>query len=245
MKLLGLISLLLLFSVSANAETLRVVTTEHPPYEFVENGEIKGINTDIVKYAFRKANQPITIEIFPWKRALNLMKTGQADVLYNALYTDERNKYLDYSQVSLITEHVVILTLRNSSLNYEGDISHLAGLTIGARLGFSYGPRIDNAMEMGVINRVEVDTDKQLINMLLYDRLDAVVADRLKALDQLKETGKLDLVKVHEPSVQMTPTYIVFAKSKGHLKLRDKIDIILNEMAKDGTTRSIISAYTQ
>ncbi len=75
LKILALMSVILFSFSSPNfAETLELVTLQYPPYEYEENGEVKGLAVEIVKEVFKRLDQPISIKVYPWARSLDNVK---------------------------------------------------------------------------------------------------------------------------------------------------------------------------
>jgi len=79
-KLLLLIIFFLIRSSAASAIELEVVTEEWKPYNYLENNEIKGVSTEVVKKVLDKAGIKYSIKIYPWSRAY-VMAQNKSDVL--------------------------------------------------------------------------------------------------------------------------------------------------------------------
>ena len=67
-----------------------------PPYSYYENGKAKGIDLDIVNEAARRAGVDI---ISPWKRALLMIQTAQADGAFSMFRTKEREMIVNFSKI--------------------------------------------------------------------------------------------------------------------------------------------------
>ncbi|MDB1123895.1 substrate-binding periplasmic protein [Vibrio algarum] len=57
----------------AQCESLRIFTENYPPYNYVENRELKGVSADIVREALDRAHIDYTIETTPWARAIEFV----------------------------------------------------------------------------------------------------------------------------------------------------------------------------
>lgn len=88
------LALLLIFLLpSARAlsdEQLRILTTREPPANFMENGEVTGTTTDIVRGILNILGEEIEIELMPWARAYTIAKNVPNIVIYTAGRTQER-----------------------------------------------------------------------------------------------------------------------------------------------------------
>ncbi|GLX82383.1 substrate-binding periplasmic protein [Thalassotalea eurytherma] len=56
-------------------ENIVVYTEQFPPYNFYQDGEIKGLNIDLVKAACRLSKIDCSFELYPWKRAFTMSQT--------------------------------------------------------------------------------------------------------------------------------------------------------------------------
>ena len=73
--------LCLLIAASARAEAPTPVVIygddDYPPYSYVENGQLKGIYTQIVREAVQAMPQyAVQLRPVPWKRGLLMLQTG-------------------------------------------------------------------------------------------------------------------------------------------------------------------------
>ncbi len=94
MKRLLVTCMILGVMVSAvNAQEIKVVTEEWAPYNYMENGEVVGVATDVVKATLAKAGIEAEIKVYPWARAYN-MALEQENVLIYAIYRSEKRENL-------------------------------------------------------------------------------------------------------------------------------------------------------
>lgn len=90
MKFLLCVSLLVF---SLNAEVFKVYTEQNPPYNFLENGKLKGLSTLLLEQLFQKSGHQIfgnTIEVLPWARGYEQILHEKNVVLYSMVRTPER-----------------------------------------------------------------------------------------------------------------------------------------------------------
>lgn len=69
MKVVLIPIILFVLISSAHSKTINVVTEELPPYNYTENGIIKGVSTEVVKKVLEIAGLSATFNSYPWKRA--------------------------------------------------------------------------------------------------------------------------------------------------------------------------------
>jgi polar amino acid transport system substrate-binding protein len=63
-------------SLPAAAAPYRFVTLDYPPYEYEENGQVKGIAADIIRETFKQMGKEVTIEVYPWARSIEMFQDG-------------------------------------------------------------------------------------------------------------------------------------------------------------------------
>jgi ABC-type amino acid transport substrate-binding protein len=77
------------------ADSLAVLTEEFPPYNFTEDGELRGIATDILKLVLEDAKVDVRggpMQVYPWARAYNVALVQPDTMLYSVTRTAEREK---------------------------------------------------------------------------------------------------------------------------------------------------------
>lgn len=237
------ISLWMLLTMQSAAESLQVVTLQYPPFEYEEQGAIKGIAVDIVKEVFARMQQPITITLYPFARALNMIKESEADAIFTFSKLPERETYADYPSEVLIEQTISLFVQQDAPITYDGDISSLRSYTCGVIRGAQYGPVSDEAMK---IMKVEEVTDhRQNVLKLVNNRLDVILGPRLVILFTIKELGQQGAVKELSPSLETVPTYLAFSKTRIAPEIKVQFERLLKELKDDGTYDKIIQAYIQ
>ncbi|KXI29827.1 substrate-binding periplasmic protein [Paraglaciecola hydrolytica] len=78
-------------SLLAAADDQLTLYTEHfPPYNFEENGKIRGINADILNEACAMANVSCEMQIYPWLRAFELAEKTPTSGIFTISKTEAR-----------------------------------------------------------------------------------------------------------------------------------------------------------
>ena len=83
----------LFISFQVNAQELddiRYMTEQFPPYNFEEDGELKGITVDILREIFEKENINAEIELLPWAQGYSRLKEKENTALFGTTRTKER-----------------------------------------------------------------------------------------------------------------------------------------------------------
>lgn len=237
MARLSLAALLLLFVVtSASAEPLKLVTLSYPPYEYVEDGEVKGVATRIVREIFRRMDVEIDIELMPWVEALDAVRTGRADAIYTAFKTPEREEYLLYPETELIGQTTSLFVRDGSEIDYHGELRPLAAYSFGVVHGVSYGPLFDNAVKTGMIRNVVRSIDgRESVKRFLAGEFDILVSNWLEAKTILKSLNSEDKARALSPPLQNIRSYLAFSGKSDRSDLLGDFERHLRQIRMDGT----------
>jgi polar amino acid transport system substrate-binding protein len=235
------VSLWMLLTMHSAAEPLQVVTLEYPPLEYEEQGAIKGIAVDIVKEVFARMQQPITIKLYPFARALEMIKEGKADAIFTFSKLPERETFADYPSEVLVEQTVSLFVRQDAPITYDGDVISLRPYTCGVMQGAKYGPIYDEAMKT---MKVEEVTDHwENVLKLAKNRLDVIIGPRLVILFTIKALGHQGDVKELYPPLETVPTYLAFSKTRVAPGIKEQFERILKELKRDGTYDNIIQSY--
>ncbi len=74
------------------ARALTLLTEENPPFNYVDNGKLTGLVTDLVTDAMKRANVPYTFEVLPWNRAYMRAQAEKDTCLFATARLDNREK---------------------------------------------------------------------------------------------------------------------------------------------------------
>jgi polar amino acid transport system substrate-binding protein len=238
------VSLWLLLTMRSVAEPLQVVTLEQPPLEYEEQGAIKGIAVDLVKEVFARMPQPITLQLYPFARSLEMLKAGEADAIFAIVKKPERELFADFPSEVLIEQTATLFVRKEAPIRFDGDFRKLSAYRFGILRGATYGPQWDEAVNTGIISKIEAVTDyRQNVTKLVNNRLDIMIGPRLSMLYIIKELGQQDAVKELSPAIESVPTYLAFSKTRVTPEIKAQFEHILKELKRDGTYDKIIQAY--
>ncbi|KZN34338.1 hypothetical protein N480_22300 [Pseudoalteromonas luteoviolacea S2607] len=224
-----------------HAKTLRIVTLEYPPYQYLEGNMPKGIGVEIVTEVFKRLKQPINIEFLPWGRAIRELQSGQADGIFTIYFSEKRQQTMLYSEQVLIMQSVSIFTRKDSGIRLAGNIRELSELRVGLVRNVSYGTEIDTAIKSGVIDQiVETNSGTQSFKLLLADRVDVVISNKLGGMDIVRRLGIQNSVSPTPLYELPIPSYFAFSKNTQGKNLKAQFDKVLQAMKADGTYDAII-----
>jgi polar amino acid transport system substrate-binding protein len=97
----------------AEEKPLRINTENWPPYNYEENGEIKGFSTEIVLSILKELNLNYEIELLPGSRGEKILDEGTRVMNFSLFRTTEREK--QYKWIGPIAEDAVYFYKKKSS----------------------------------------------------------------------------------------------------------------------------------
>jgi len=231
---------------SANAEqTFSVACNEkNEPACFEDiDGNIVGVNIEIVRELCRRLKFNLDIKLVPWKRVLSLVEQGKVDAGMPLFKTPERLKYALYPSTPLHKVAMQVYTQPQSNFIYKNLPEDLYGKTVGIRRGYSISPKFDQAIADGSIEVNELDSVEQLIKMTASSRLDAMI-DKGSTVDfYLKKQAALlkHIGQVSQPQA----AFLAISKraSQDVDILFRKVDLTLRAMENEGTIEKITKHF--
>jgi polar amino acid transport system substrate-binding protein len=156
--------------------TVRLVADPYPPYQFEEEGTIKGVDHDVVAAALKDQGLTVEIKLLSWDDCLTVVDDGRVEGIFQIQPTPKREEIYAFSE-PLRQAKTVLFCSRENPIDLTGEIDlagRLASVRLGAVTGYTYHPIIDAVRGPG---RVEVADQQQLITGLAHGDFDLAPAD--------------------------------------------------------------------
>jgi len=266
MRLLKASLSLLLLLTSAGAEASQVPVTilcdnGYPPYSYSENGQARGIYSDILREAFAlMPGYRVEIRPVPWRRGLAELEKGSAFALFPPYHRPVERPYMDYSR-PILEEKVVVFVRANIAKTHR--IDDFPAIYKGLRIGFNDGfklvqdPRYQRMLEQGhVVESYAKDNRSNLLKLSL-GRIDAYINDRLSILWELKRlqsqgaiSAKTAAELIEGPTLSVEHGYLGFT-NRDNGAFAYKADFIrdlnaaLDELERSGAIQQLTKRYTE
>lgn len=239
----ALFSLLMLASAGeTRAEEMLIVANRAVPQKSWQDGDTpRGFAVDVAKEVLERAGFTPKIELYPFQRALELVKNNKA-VLTGTFYTEERTDFLIFSE-PMFHDEVILVVKKGKEFPFNG-AADLAGKRIGHQDGTIYGPLFTAAM-----GTFTPDTDNDpaaRIKKLLSSRVDAIILN--PGLGALKFHAKRAGVDVAELSVLPTPVdrptiHMALARTPENEAKMARINKAIEELKASGRIDEIVKSY--
>ena len=222
---------------------LQIGVVNYPPFYYIEDGEITGPTVETASEAFDRMNVKYEFKEYPWARVLEMMKSGELDVIIDLYLSDERMEFIDYSVEKAITHSEALFKLADSDIEFDGNYSTLNELTIGIVQGYYYGDDFDKAVKDGAINVEDVASSERNITKLINGRTDLIVDNVAINKVLIEKLGYSGMIVPLKPYINSEDSYTAFSKANNLKDIRDKFDETIRQMREDGTIDAIYGKY--
>ena len=219
---------------SGEKEKLVMATNaEFPPYEYVENSEIVGIDAEIAALIAEKLGMELEIVDVAFDSIIPGVQSGKYDMGMAGLTVNaERLEKVSFS-TSYATGIQAVIVKEGSDIK---TIDDLAGKKIGVQTSTTGDIYATDDYGEEAITRY--DNGAVAVQALIADKVDCVIIDNEPAKSYVAANNGL---KVLETEYTVEDYAICFAKENTELK--DKVDAALKELIADGSVQKIIDKY--
>ena len=204
-----------------------------PPYEFVENGEITGIDAEIAAKIAEKLGMTLKIEDMEFSALIPAVQSGLADfAMAGMTVNEERLQSVNFS-TSYATGVQVVIIPEGSDI---ASLDDLNGKKIGVQLATTGD--IYATDDYGEENVEEYATGNDAVLALTQGKVDAVIIDNEPAKAYVAANEGLTIL-----STEYAVEDYAIAIAKENTELLDKVNAALAELIDDGVVTEIVNKY--
>ncbi len=239
-----LVAAILMFSLvgcsSSGGKLIMGTNAAFPPYEYIEDGEIVGIDAEIAAAIAEKLGMELEIQDMEFDAIIPAIQSGKINVgLAGMTVTPEREESVNFTE-SYATGVQVVIVKEGSSITTVDDLfAEGASHTIGVQRNTTGDLYTTWDLEddgLATIDRYSRGADA--VQALITDKVDCVVIDN--------EPAKA-FVAANEGLMILDTEYIeeqyAIAMSKDDAEMYEKVNTALQELKEDGTVDAIIAKY--
>lgn len=231
----------LAFGASAMAAEKLKIGTEgaYPPFNLIDaSGQVGGFDVEIAKALCAKMQAECEVVTSDWDGIIPALNARKFDFLAASMsITEERKVAVDFTD-PYYTNKLQFIAPKTAT--FTTDEASLKGKVIGAQRATIAGSWLEDNLA-DVVDIKLYDTQENAYLDLTSGRVDGVLADTFVNWEWLKsETGK-DFEFKGEPVFDNDK--IGIAVRKGDDALREKLNVALQEIVKDGTYKQINDKY--
>ena len=247
-----LLSILLLASCNKDNNKKLVVATnaEFAPFEYVENGELKGFDMDLIRAYGKYASVDIEIKDMDFDGALTAVSEGKADMaLAGITVSDTRKKTMSFSNsyysallVVIVKEDSKYASLNDNDLLLEELSKNKA--SIGCQMGTTGQYYIEGSEDWefdGISNTkcVPYSNGALAVQALSDGKVDAVIIDSAPANLYTKAISGVKVVD----NVILTSDEYAIATGLNNTELLESLNAFIEEAKNNGLMDEIINTY--
>ncbi|HBJ78445.1 MULTISPECIES: basic amino acid ABC transporter substrate-binding protein [Fusobacterium] len=228
-------AMVLSLSVTAFAKEKIYVGTnaEFPPFEYLENGEIKGFDMELVNEIGKILDADIKIVDMAFDGLLPALQMKKVDlVIAGMTANEERMKTVSFTQPYYTASQVIIVKEGNDSIKSFND---LKGKKVGVMLGFT-GDMVVSEIEGVKIERFNASYAG--IMALQAGKVEAVVLDSEPAKNYVAQNKGLVLADADAEQEEYA-----IAVRKNDKALLEKVEKALKEIKENGTYDKLLQKY--
>lgn len=213
-RLAALVSLLLLVAVlpAAAEPTLRIGTGDWVPY-VDQRRDDGGALARLISAVFAEAGYAVEYLFYPWDRNALMLQQGQLDAIMPYICGPSRLEYAVCSD-PLVRGEVVLFHRRQLDFDWQR-IEDLGRYRIGTTLGYSYGPRFDQAQQDGLLQVTQSGKEDTSFRLLALGRIDLHPEDRAvgyATLHRLFPGAQGHAITHHPRALSTEPLRLLFRK---------------------------------
>ncbi|HOO32272.1 MAG TPA: transporter substrate-binding domain-containing protein [Thermotogota bacterium] len=229
------------FSLSFSVKIVSIAIGEYPPYtsEFDENARM---TEELVKEAFNLEGYVVETGYYPWKRAYEMVKEGEADATFPWIKTEERTVEFLFPEETLIEAREVFFYLKTLDFDWK-DYEDLKAYRVGGTRGYAH----TELFKEYDIPYDEATSDESNFKKLLTGRIDIFPIDFIVGyylINELFGVERAPLFNNHPKPFIADKWAIMFSrKREGTEELVRAFDSGMKRLMESGRYEEIVYRY--
>ena len=211
-----------------------------PPYEYIEGGEIVGIDAEIAAAIAEKLGLEVQIEDMEFDAIIEAVKSGKADIgLAGMTVTPDRAEEVNFTASHATGVQVVIVTEDSAITSVDDLFAEGASNVIGVQrntTGDLYTTWDLEDAGLATIDRYSKGAEA--VQALKTGKVDCVVIDNEPAKAFVAEVEGLKIL-----DTEYILEEYAGAMNKDNAELFEAVNVALEELIADGTVQAIIDTY--
>ena len=199
---------------TAKTELVLGTSADYAPFEFMypdDSGEMVygGIDVSVAKYIAEDMGLTLKVENMGFDYLLPSVDKGDCDIVLAAMEaTPERLENADFSDPYYTDVPPAILVKADKAEQYK-TLADFAGKTVGAQTATT---KLDMVNEMEGVTPVALQSVLDLVNELVYDKVDAILVDGGVAKEYAASNPDLVIADASAELGEATPYCVAVAK---------------------------------
>ncbi|MCV2351006.1 substrate-binding periplasmic protein [Paucibacter sp. Y2R2-4] len=231
-------------SVGAQQKTLELVRgdDDYPPYEMVLKGKPAGLHVEMVEAAAQSLGMKVHWRSLPWKRALLMVETGQADAVTYISRTPEREAwavFVEGNQLSTAEVRFIARKDEAARMLFNGDVTtFLAQHSLVAVRGFQFGQ-----VEIDRAKRIEASSMDDLVRRLLAGHASVAAVNWMDFNTVYQGRPEFASISSLQPPIASSRNYVAFSSARGHSALAQRFADALTRYRQSKAYAQLMKKY--
>lgn len=216
-------------SLNAN-EFIQVVTEDLNPLNYLENNQVKGSSTQIVRRVLKEAGLKADFQVYPWARSYAMAQNQENTLIYTINRTPEREQKFKWIGLLASNDQSAFLFKLKSNTDLQvSSLEEAKEYFVGTNLGDVNHELLKSE---GFKNIQAVPLRSQSIKMLFRERVDLIVGSYPILKEECKKAGK---------SIESLEALIPFKTSSPYMAISNKTSDKLVEKLRTAYQRLVAS----
>jgi len=197
-----------------------------PFSSFDENKACKATISELLTMILTKSNINFNLVNYPYARILHSLETGTLDsaLIFKNKSISQSVEYLGPVSKS----EVIILSSAQTSINSYHDLSKLRAIAVIRNAHF-----IDKFDNDKTLNKVNVDSYRQAMTMLKFNRVDAIIGSRIGLEYAMQQLSVEQELLNNAFTLGTKEWWLHISKQSPFLKYRNEINLAIKHFYKD------------
>ena len=222
--------------VKSAGELVIATSPDFPPFEELNNGNVEGIEIDLLNLICEKLGVKLKIEQMDFDSVLPGVQAAKYDVGVSGItITPDREKNTLFTDSYCLAEQSIVVT-ENSPIKAKADLD-------GKKISVQSGTTAEEfcGKQGYALSSFQANSDAQ--TALTTGKVDAWVIDNLTAIEMVAAYNAENDSKLVILDEAMTTEPYAFACCFGSEDLVAEINKVLADLLKDGTVKGIFEKY--
>lgn len=230
-------------TTAAGEKLILGTSADYAPFEFMypdDNGNMQygGIDVFAAEYIAEAMGKELQIENMGFDYLLASLQKGDFDMVMAAMEdTEERRNAADFSD-PYYTDYPPMILIRAEDADKYQTLADFSGKSVGAQTATTKEDIVRNDLEGANLVSIQLVTD--LVNQLVYDKVDALVLDGGVAMQYADANDDLVIAKASDDLGAAEPYCVAVAKGdpKG---LLPEINAAIAKMVEEDKVEEFIA----
>ena len=216
-----------------------------------EQGNLDGLDIALAKAIFAQAGLQIRFQVYPWKRIVHMLEEGEVDVALSASDSEKRRVFAHFSSEVFRLGHNLLFARKEDEKLFDPTAGLLQiekkHIRLGVQRGVSYSKEYETLLTSEKFNRqlVVVDTAARLVDLLLIERVDAILgSERDQQKEIVQHNAQDQIVPVfYLMSDKEASSHIMFSKASVPIKKVEDVNEAMRKLKASGRYDEIMASY--